>query len=195
MAALEGLPVVSDLYTILDGHKQTPRNGPNRDAKRAAGGAKLRLVTNPRVYAPLVFRLTTLTVGVTYYSPLSALAIYCLLNPLAILFSAFIWDICSKKKALKTRKLTNVPTIAAPTYYFPRTKKTTTCLYQNIDQLNEEKNWTSKVFYTSRVRGPIHGCSGSNGPDFIVVIEVRHHVQGGGISEASKFTVSVVFDS
>nr|CAD7575960.1 unnamed protein product [Timema californicum] len=45
------------------------------------------------------------------------------------------------------------------------------------------------------VRGPIHGCGGSNGSDFIVVIEVRHPVQYGGVSDASNFMVNVVFDS
>nr|CAD7195992.1 unnamed protein product [Timema douglasi] len=45
------------------------------------------------------------------------------------------------------------------------------------------------------VRGPIHGCGGSNGPNCIVVIEVRHPVQGGGVSDASNFMVDVVFDS
>nr|CAD7401404.1 unnamed protein product [Timema cristinae] len=49
-------------YATEAGHKHT----------RADGGAKLRLVTILRVYAPLVFRLTTLTAGVTYYSPLSS---------------------------------------------------------------------------------------------------------------------------
>nr|CAD7568004.1 unnamed protein product [Timema californicum] len=45
------------------------------------------------------------------------------------------------------------------------------------------------------LRVPIHGYGGSNGPDFIVVIEVRHPVQGGGVSDPSNFMVDVVFDS
>nr|CAD7196926.1 unnamed protein product [Timema douglasi] len=42
---------------------------------------------------------------------------------------------------------------------------------------------------------PIHSCGGSNGPNCIVVIEVRHPAQGGSVSNASNFMVDVVFDS
>nr|CAD7202358.1 unnamed protein product [Timema douglasi] len=71
-------------------------------------------------------------------------------------------------------------------------------LYEyNVDtlaDLGQHSGETGRVSKTD-VRVPIHDCGGSNGPNFIVVIEVRHPVQGGGVSDASNFMVDVVFDS